>query len=144
MMCHNVRYQFLGKQFLITLLFIMLYGRGNLFQVLPNVIVSVTDPLLLSGFYCAHEGSFLSNRFQYFFYCLMVCPADSPFFSKSTFQKPQVFLYLLSSLSMFLLHTAPHSISVSLSPVSSMFCLLFLSKVLSSLRMLLFLLLFFF
>src|SRR6218665_1798882 len=88
-----------------------------------------------------YEGSFLSNRFQYFFICLMFCPAD---FSKSTFQKPQVFLYLLSSLSMFLLHTAPHSISVSLSSVSSMFCLLFLSKVLSSLRMLLFLLLFFF
>src|SRR6218665_3570036 len=66
--------------------------------------------------------------------------------NKSAFQKPQVFLYLLSSLSMFLLHrpTAPHSISVSLSYVSSMFCLLFLSKVLSSLRMLLFLLLFFF
>src|SRR6218665_3952822 len=27
-------------------------------------------------FYCAYEGSFLTNRFQYFFICLMFCPAD--------------------------------------------------------------------
>src|SRR6218665_260522 len=36
----------------------------------------MSDQLLLSGFYCAYEESFLSNRFQYFFMCLMFCPAD--------------------------------------------------------------------
>src|SRR6218665_738637 len=39
---------------------------------------------------------------------------------------------------MFPNHAAPHSLSVSLSSVSSMFCLLFLSEVRSSLRLLLF------
>src|SRR6218665_299019 len=34
----------------------------------------VSDPLPLSGFYCAYEGSFFSNRFQHFFICLMFCP----------------------------------------------------------------------
>ena len=28
-------------------------------------------PLLLSAFYCAYEGSFFSNCFQYFFICFM-------------------------------------------------------------------------
>src|SRR6218665_5429 len=74
------------------------------------------------------------------------CPADFLHFSLSPhFKSPKSFYnYPLSSWSIFLNHTTPHSTSVSLSSVSSMFCLLFLSEVLSSLRMLLFLSLFFF
>src|SRR6218665_1398912 len=45
----------------------------------------MSDPLLLSGFYCAYEGSFLSNSFQYFFICLMFCPADFLHSSSSLF-----------------------------------------------------------
>src|SRR6218665_560046 len=30
--------------------------------------MSVSDPLLLSGFYCAYEGSFFSNRFQHLYF----------------------------------------------------------------------------
>src|SRR6218665_2278220 len=51
-------------------------------SIFPSITVFKSDtplrvcPLLLSGFYCAYEGSFFSNRFQYFFICLMFCPAD--------------------------------------------------------------------
>src|SRR6218665_2186880 len=70
-------------------------------------------------FYCAYEGPFLSNRFQYFFICLMFCPADFLHSSPSPRVNNLKSFYIFSSLFMFLLHTAPHSISVSLSSISS-------------------------
>src|SRR6218665_3414106 len=60
-----------------------------------------------------YEGSFFFNHIQYFFFCLMFCPANFLHSSPSPYlKKNQVCLYPLSSWSKFLNHTAPHSISV--------------------------------
>src|SRR6218665_3582904 len=69
-------------------------------------------PLLLSGFYCAYEGSFLSNHFQYFFICLMFCPADFLHSSPSSHFKS-----LKSFISSFLIvHvSAPYSTTLHIS-----------------------------
>src|SRR6218665_1175048 len=61
-------------------------------------------------FYCAYEGSFLSNRFQYFFICLMFCPADFLHSSPSPHFKS------LKSFYIFFLHvSSPYSTTLHIS-----------------------------
>src|SRR6218665_50296 len=105
----------------------------------------MSDPLLLSGFYCAYEGSFLSNRFQYFFICLMFCPAD---FLHSS---PSPYLKSLKSFYIFFPHCPCFCSIQHHTPYQCLYhpylqCSVHFSsqKFSPPLRMLLFLLLFFF
>src|SRR6218665_3987535 len=58
------------------LIFSLAFSLRLPFLTVILLLECLSDPLLSSGFYCAYEGSFLSNSFQYFFICLMFCPAD--------------------------------------------------------------------